>query len=64
MSHSDEATKDQPIKGGALGPDWSGGLDMKGQVHGSHNVHVQYKSEVRRDHRFYFILHILLAVSK
>ena len=48
VTDSGEATKEQQaIKGGALGPDWSGGLEMKGQGSGSHHVHVEYKAEVR-----------------
>ncbi|XP_022107218.1 pyridine nucleotide-disulfide oxidoreductase domain-containing protein 1-like [Acanthaster planci] len=33
-------------QGGALGPDWSTGLMMKGQAEGSHNIRVEYKCEV------------------
>ncbi|XP_072035637.1 pyridine nucleotide-disulfide oxidoreductase domain-containing protein 1-like isoform X2 [Amphiura filiformis] len=41
------ARRTQPTKGGALGPDWNTGLDMKGQARGSHQVHVEYQSEVK-----------------
>ncbi|CAH1798790.1 unnamed protein product [Owenia fusiformis] len=33
--------------GGALGPDWHSGIDMKGQTKKSHNIHVEYKVEVK-----------------
>ena len=42
----DAAREAKATKGGALGPDWNSGLEMKGQAYGSHQVHVEYKTEV------------------
>lgn len=47
---SNAAAKDQVqsgTKGGALGPDWSLGLTMKGKYNSARKVHVEYECEIK-----------------
>nr|XP_054752905.1 pyridine nucleotide-disulfide oxidoreductase domain-containing protein 1-like [Lytechinus pictus] len=47
-STGDDTSSKQPgVLGSALGPDWSSGLNMRGQGSQSHSVHVEYKCEIQ-----------------
>ncbi|XP_071485399.1 pyridine nucleotide-disulfide oxidoreductase domain-containing protein 1-like [Diadema antillarum] len=47
-TESDDKQRERSSLGSALGPDWSAGLDMKGQGSQSHMVHIEYQCEVDR----------------
>eukprot|EP00057_Strongylocentrotus_purpuratus_P015534 XP_011670008.1 PREDICTED: pyridine nucleotide-disulfide oxidoreductase domain-containing protein 1 isoform X2 [Strongylocentrotus purpuratus] len=46
-SSEDDTGKEAGVMGSALGPDWSSGLNMRGQGSQSHSVHVEFKCEIQ-----------------
>lgn len=49
---SPASSSESGAKGGALGPDWSLGIPMNGQVQRSRHVRVEYECEVQKTVEF------------